>query len=246
MVFRRLLESHARLADARTVAEGYLVSFAAHLILVGGWYLATRPTQLMTEPAETFSPVQYLIPKEELAGSRPKREQISWVSLDTRLGAGFQPEPAHQKDEQRLEIIVPRGEEKATEVGEAPPPPQPPIELGDSIKTEIEVDSAVMRYEDSAAPPYPETMLKRRIEGSVIVQYVVDTTGKADTLSFRVVAATHNDFAMSVKRTLPYMRFHPAIMNNHRVAQLVQQPFVFKIVDTTAVNPARAKRPPGL
>jgi TonB family protein len=244
MIFRRLLESYARAADAWTSAEGYAVSFAAHLILVGGWFVGTRPSEMKPEAPENFTPVQYLIPKEQLAGSRPQREQISWVSLDTRLGEGFAPPLERPKDEERLEVVVPRGEAAQIDTGQAPTAPQPPIELGDSIKTEIEVDSAVMRYEDSAAPPYPETLLKRRIEGSVIVQYVVDTTGHADTSTFRVVAATHNDFALSVKRTLPLMRFHPAIMNNHRVAQLVQQPFVFKIVDTTRVDD-RAKRPPG-
>ena len=82
--------------------------------------------------------------------------------------------------------------------------------------------------------------MKRRIEGSVIVQYVVDTLGHADTTTFRVIAATHADFARAVKSTLPYMRFRPAIMANRLVPQLVQQPFAFKITDTTIV-----RRPPG-
>jgi protein TonB len=97
----------------------------------------------------------------------------------------------------------------------------------------------VVRYENSAAPSYPESMLKRRIEGSVIVQYVVDTLGRADTLTFRVISATHADFARAVKNTLPYMRFHPAVMANRLVPQLVQQPFAFRIQDTTGF-----KKPP--
>jgi hypothetical protein len=243
MIFRRLTESHARAADARSVAEGYLISFIAHLIIVGGGWFGTRQVGEAVPPADSFTPVQYLIPKERLGSSRPQAEQVAWVSIEASPGSGFVPEVARPKDEERLEIVVPRGEEQEVEKGAPPLPEQAPIPLGDSIMTEIEVDSAAVRYEDSAAPPYPESMLKRRIEGSVIVQYVVDTAGRADTASFRVVWASHLDFAMSVKRTLPLMRFHPAIMNSHRVAQLVQQPFVFKIVDTTKAG-AEPKRPP--
>jgi hypothetical protein len=39
-----------------------------------------------------------------------------------------------------------------------------------------------------------------------------------------------------VKNTLPYMRFRPAIMANRHVPQLVQQPFSFRIQDTTTVR----------
>jgi protein TonB len=105
--------------------------------------------------------------------------------------------------------------------------------------TEFMVDSAAVRYENSAAPAYPESMLRKHIEGSVIVQYVVDTLGHADTLTFRVVSATHVEFARAVKSTLPYMRFRPAVMANRLVPQLVQQPFSFRIQDTTTV-----RRPP--
>jgi protein TonB len=113
--------------------------------------------------------------------------------------------------------------------------------------TEFMVDSAVVRYEDGASPAYPESMLRRRIEGSVIVQYVVDTLGHADTLTFRVISATHADFARAVKSTLPRMRFRPAIMANRLVPQLVQQPFAFRIQDTTLLRsrPPVAGRGPG-
>ena len=245
MIFHRLLETYAHAADRRTAAEGYFISFVAHAIIVGGAWVGTRHAMDQRPPADSFTPVQYLIPKDQLGSSRPQREQVQWISASTTPGAGFIPEAARPKDEERLEIVVPRGEEQQIEKGTPPTQPeQAPIPLGDSIMTEIQVDSAVVRYEDSAAPPYPESLLKKRIEGSVIVQYVVDTTGRADTATFRIVWATHTDFATSVKRTLPLMRFHPAIMNNHRVAQLVQQPFVFKILYATRVTPEASKRPP--
>jgi TonB family protein len=182
-----------------------------------------------------------MIPKDRLEGSRPKREAVSWVEL-APTAPGFEQKRDEARDRARLEVVVAKGDDVDPQKADAPPV-QPPIALGDSIKTELEVDSTVVRYEDSAAPPYPESMLRRRVEGSVMVQYVVDTTGHVDTTSFRVLFATHMDFAKSVKNTLPLMRFHPAMMSNKPVAQLVEQPFVFKIVDTVRVTQT-PKRPP--
>jgi TonB family protein len=139
-----------------------------------------------------------------------------------------------------MEVVLPEGKADDTDAAKKNAEVQPPIALGDSIMTEFMVDSAVVRVEDGAAPAYPESMLKRRIEGMVIVQYVVDTLGHADTSSFRVIQATHADFARAVKMTLPNMRFRPAIMANRLVPQLVQQPFAFKIQDTTLF-----RKPPG-
>jgi TonB family protein len=100
--------------------------------------------------------------------------------------------------------------------------------------TVLEVDSAAARYDDSAAPPYPQNLLDRRIEGTVAIQYIVDTTGFADTSSVVILAATHEDFAKSVRSTLPAMHFRPALMSHRKVRQLVQQLFSFKI-DTAMI-----------
>lgn len=118
-----------------------------------------------------------------------------------------------------------------------------PTVLGDSVLTEIEVDSAVKRYEWSAAPDYPITMLQKNIEGSAFVIYVVDTLGLADTASFKVVRATHDEFAMAVKDAMPRMRFRPAILGGLKVRQLVQQNFAFKIARPDSVLPPVTKPP---
>jgi TonB family protein len=122
--------------------------------------------------------------------------------------------------------------------------PQAAEAAGDSVMSVLQVDSAAARYDDSAAPPYPPSMLEKRIEGSVGIQYVVDTTGHADTSSIVVLSTTHEDFARSVRTTLPLMVFRPAIMNGRRVRQLVQQMFAFRI-DTTiyAQQPQGNKKP---
>lgn len=242
MLFARLLESQRAAIAAEAVLEGAAVSALAHGLLIGGWlYFGRDLERVRPQPAETFTPVEYLVPKDRIAEMRPKRETVTWTRLPGEAGEGFQTEAGREPpDQKRLEVVVPKGKKDDADAAPRAEEDQRPIALGDSIMTELQVDSAVVRYEDGAAPSYPESMLRRRIEGSVVVQYVVDTLGHADTSTFRVISATHADFARAVKVTLPFMRFRPAVMANRLVPQLVQQPFAFRIQDTTLL-----RKPPG-
>ncbi|HSA55465.1 MAG TPA: TonB family protein [Gemmatimonadaceae bacterium] len=243
MLFRRLREFQESLLRSPAVTRGLAISGVAHLVVVGGWIVtshgeaAERPG-----PAEVFTPVEFLLPKDRIVSLRPQQEKVTFTSLTPGTGLGFREPPASRSEEPRLEVEVAAGEEQQIEAAEEALEKQPPIELGDSIKLEFQVDSAAVRYDDAAAPTYPESMLRRRIEGAVVVQYVVDTLGRADTATFRVLSATHRDFVRAVRDVLPLMRFRPAMMANRRVSQLVQQPFAFRIVDTVAA--VRPQRPP--
>lgn len=244
MIFRRLIELHQTMLASGAYVRGLAVSAAAHLLIVGGWVESSRGIDApRPAPEETFTPVEYLIPREKLVASRPQQEKVTFTTLSpSALGHGFaEPEPT--RDEPKLEVEVAKGDSNEVTVAQTDLLERAPIPLGDSIKTELEVDSAVIRYHDSAAPEYPAALLRRRVEGFAVVQYVVDTAGRADTATFRVVTASHPEFALAVRATLPKMRFRPAFVANQRVAQLVQQPFSFRIVDTTATGD-RTRRPP--
>lgn len=243
MLFRRLREFQQGLLRSPAVARGLAISGIAHLALVGGWIATSGDAaRERPAPADVFTPVEFLLPKDRIVQLRPQQEKVTFTSLGPGSGQGFQEEAAPPSEEKPLEVVVDKGEERQIEAAERDLEQRPPIELGDSIKLEFQVDSAVVRYDNAAAPAYPESMLRRRVEGTVIVQYVVDTLGRADTATFRVISATHADFARAVRDVLPLMRFRPAMMANRRVSQLVQQPFAFKIVDTASV--ADTRRPP--
>jgi protein TonB len=106
----------------------------------------------------------------------------------------------------------------------------------------LDVDTAVVRTASSAAPAYPLKLLEQHIQGFVNAQYVVDTTGFADTTTFVVLQATHQDFIVAVRDALPYMRFEPAKIGRDKVRQLVQQQFSFRIADTATAAP-KVKKP---
>ena len=71
---------------------------------------------------------------------------------------------------------------------------------------------------------------ERTGQGEVLVEFAVDTTGRADTGSFAVVQASHPLFAEAVRESLPRMLFTPALAGGRRVRQLVRLPMKFRLM----------------
>ena len=94
---------------------------------------------------------------------------------------------------------------------------------------EFQVEKQVGLVAGSAQPKYPEMLKSANVEGDVLAQFVVDTTGRADMGTFKVLKSTHDLFTRSVRKALEDMRFTPAEIGGHKVKQLVQQPFTFGI-----------------
>jgi protein TonB len=99
----------------------------------------------------------------------------------------------------------------------------------DNTYFEFQVEKPVMQAPNSPTPQYPDILRQAGVEGEALVSFVVDTTGRADVASFKVIRATHELFATAVKNALPRMRFIPAEVGDRKVRQLVQQPFSFAI-----------------
>ena len=94
---------------------------------------------------------------------------------------------------------------------------------------EFQVEKQVSPYPGNPAPRYPDMLRSANVEGEVLAQFVVDTTGRADMNSFKVLKSTHDLFTNAVKASLPNMKFYPAEVGGRRVKQLVQMPFQFNL-----------------
>ena len=90
-----------------------------------------------------------------------------------------------------------------------------------------EVDKPVMARDGNPIPKYPSLLESSRVEGSVLVQFVVDTSCKADMSTFKVLSSSNELFAQSLKSTLPQWSFYPAEAGGHKVKQIVQLPLKF-------------------
>lgn len=95
---------------------------------------------------------------------------------------------------------------------------------------EFQVEQPAAHAPGSAIPAYPDILRQAGVEGEALVSFVVDTTGRVDISTFKVMRSTHDLFASAVRNALPRMRFIPAMVYDRKVRQLVQQPFSFAIV----------------
>jgi TonB family protein len=223
-----LLESGRRPA----FSLGVVVSLVLHGAALGLYLLASRIVGEAVPQTEQM--VAFFAPLDKPKGQDGAASEIRWAVEERRVGADGQASAA--PPEQAIGQLA-AGESDTLLTRDRV---DPLLELlGESVLTELEVDSAVRRDPFSAAPEYPADLLELSIEGSAFVLYVVDSTGAVDMRSYRVVRATHPGFAAAVQRALPRMRFSPAVLHGQPVRQLVQQNFAFKIQrpDTS--------RPPG-
>jgi len=94
---------------------------------------------------------------------------------------------------------------------------------------DFQVEKPVGAVRGSAGPRYPDILRSGGIEGQVLAQFVVDTTGSVEVASFRVIRSDHAMFEAAVRSALPNMRFLPAEIGGRKVRQLVQQPFTFAL-----------------
>lgn len=94
---------------------------------------------------------------------------------------------------------------------------------------DFQVEKPAAQAPGSPPPRYPDILRSSSVEGEVIAQFVVDTTGRVEASSFKIVKSSHDLFAAAVRQALPSMRFLPAEVGGRKVKQLVQQPFVFAL-----------------
>lgn len=78
------------------------------------------------------------------------------------------------------------------------------------------------------APRYPKSLKGYAINGEVRVSFVVDTTGRVDMGSVKLIQSSDAAFYKAVMDALPHMAFIPARYRGHNVADRVEQTFAFK------------------
>ena len=94
---------------------------------------------------------------------------------------------------------------------------------------EFQVEKQVSPLPGNPAPRYPDMLRSANVEGEVLAQFVVDTTGRYEAGTFKVLKSSHELFTAAVKSALPNMKFYPAEVGGRKVKQLVQQPFTFSL-----------------
>jgi protein TonB len=95
--------------------------------------------------------------------------------------------------------------------------------------TEFQVEQQVQAISGTHVD-YPESLRTSGVEGEVLAQFVVNEQGRVETGTFKVLSSPNPAFADAVRRALSGMHFRAAQIGGQKVAQVVQQSFIFKLI----------------
>lgn len=78
-------------------------------------------------------------------------------------------------------------------------------------------------------PPYPELLRQAGITGTVMLEGIVDTLGRAEPGSIKVVSSPNVGFNQPAVTTMQKALFRPARVRGRAVRVLIRLPIVFKL-----------------
>jgi TonB family protein len=172
--------------------------------------------------------VQYLYPPPREVGTPRPGQANTGAFMDNRTAGGLMPSWKDRANGASAgEGVAQSGAVFAPNPDLAAERDEPGV--GDNAFSAIEVDSIAVVDPNSAGPEYPKTLAERSVEGMVSMRFVVDSTGRVDMSTVRVVNTTHRLFAQAVITAMPKMKYRPASIAGRPVRLLVQQSFSFQI-----------------
>ena len=112
-----------------------------------------------------------------------------------------------------------------------------PHEVADSsgcrggVRCPFQVEKQAAAVPGTVIARYPNVLQGRGTagDGRVVVQFVVDTAGRAEPQTLRVLEASDPAFVPEVQAAVARARFYPAEVAHRPVRQLVQLPFTFTL-----------------
>jgi TonB family protein len=221
-------------APTSAVTPSAIVSVAAHVMLIGAAVYGTgqQSRELVEEIAQR---VYYLPPPDRVPSSESVVERIRYVDVGNGARVtGIESSTGTQAGTPRM--LEQEGGRGAAGVDPVDQAAQLAIPSDDSVYSILNVEESAVRAEGSAAPVYPPELIEKGIEGAVLTNFVIDTTGRADTTTIEIRESTHPLFTQSVRTAIPGMRFSPAIVQGRRVRQVVEQRFQFRITPPAPVS----------
>jgi TonB family protein len=115
---------------------------------------------------------------------------------------------------------------------------------GAQIYDESVLDQAPERL-SCPVPEYPALMREARIEGQVLLHFVVETDGAVDASTVEVLDASHRAFEAPATNMIAQCRFRPGRVDGNPVRALVQMPMIFHLAgNAPSSGPAAGEQAP--
>jgi periplasmic protein TonB len=78
-------------------------------------------------------------------------------------------------------------------------------------------------------PPYPDMLKQAGIQGRVLIQAVIDTTGRAEPNSVKILQSPNPGFEAGSRSWIMHALFRPARVHGRAVRVLIQVPLDYKL-----------------
>ena len=78
-------------------------------------------------------------------------------------------------------------------------------------------------------PAYPRMMQQAKIEGQVLLQFIVETDGHVLDEHIETISSSHRAFETPAKQLISNCLFRPGLVRTQRVRVLVQMPVIFAL-----------------
>lgn len=227
-MFAQLIASRA---TQRRSPAGFAASLAVHSIIVVGAVLLTSHTPMPRAPRTQLT-VTYVAPVVRPrpstpmpASATPRVATPSVINVPLTVPDGIPPVDL-------LRTIININEPFVFRVGvpsqAGTVAPVTTDDLGGAfLDSQVEVQVALDPR--SPMPRYPQLLRDAGVEGATLVRFVVDTLGRVEQGTVRMIESTHPAFALAVQAVLPQMRFSPARVGEKKVRQLVEFPLQFRL-----------------
>ena len=224
-MFENLIESKKKTEAKKGLGIG-TISALMHTVLIAGAVYATASAAKASEEQVIDTAMVFLSEQQE----EKQEEEPPPVLLDVPL-KGFQT------------VIAP------TEI----PTDIPPVNLQEQFDpkdysgtgvegglasglvptgNQVYIESLVEeRPERLSGPPlvYPDLLRQAQIQGVVVVEAVIDTTGRVEPNSVKIISSPHSGFDQSAKNVVLKSLYRPARVSGRAVRVLIRQPINFQL-----------------
>ncbi len=220
-----LIESRRRRDRGKSIGVG-VVSLVVHAAVIAGAIIATLSAGRVDTGAKVDTTMVYL-PQARQQQQKPPEPQPANLSMPLR---GFQT------------VVAP------TEI----PSDIPPVNLQETFNPkdysgigveggvaegivptgEVYLEAIVEEKPAVLSAPearYPELLRQAGIQGRVVIQAIIDTTGRAEPNSIKIVRSPNPGFDEASRNWMLHAFFRPARVHGRAVRVLVEVPIDFRI-----------------
>jgi protein TonB len=231
-VFENLIES-GRKVNVKASIRDSAISLIVHVVLISAAVYATlNAGQAIREHVQAVA-VTVQTKQEEKKEEPPPPERVAQVnpppkgfqtlSIPTNIPVDIPPPQTNQHFDAAdfSGVGVEGGVARGVEGGSGPVvTDQPYMEAVVEERPELVQGTCVQ-------PVYPAMLQQAGIEGRVLLEFVIDTLGRAERGSIRTISTSHPLFEAPAKASVPTCRFRPGKIQGRSVRVRVQQPINF-------------------